>query len=103
MNSKKITMLSDIGVNLNSRRYSSNRDKVLEDAYNENIEVIITITNSLKDLKSNIYYCKKYCNKQNTPNVYCTIGVHPHNAKELKDSNFRSHDYTLYNILYNLS
>ena len=78
--------ITDIGVNLHCRQYSPEgvRDNVLKNAYNSNVKSIISITNSLKEAQHNIDYCKKYTE----PKVYCTIGVHPHNAKELTSAIF---------------
>lgn len=77
--------LTDIGVNLCSKQYNKNHDTILEDSKNNNVTRIITITNSLKEIRPNLDFCKKY---NSIPRVFCTIGVHPHSAKSLNDGNF---------------
>ena len=81
--------LTDIGVNLNSKRYNSNREDILKSAFKDKVKNIISISNSAKDFNYNITYCKKYINNKDSCNIYCTIGVHPHNTKELNDNKFK--------------
>ena len=76
--------LTDIGVNLCSKQYHNKHDEIINNSQNANVNYIITISNSLKEFKFNIGFCKKY---RNSPRVFCTIGVHPHNVKMLNGKN----------------
>lgn len=68
--------LTDIGVNFISKKFN-NRDSIITSAIDYGIAIMVGITNSYSDIYSNMQLCRKY--KQ----VYCTVGVHPHNAKTL--------------------
>ena len=82
-----MTDLTDVGVNMHSKQYAGIHDAIIKNAKDAGIKSIITITNSLKESDANIRYCKKY---NDSPKLYCTLGVHPHAARELNDKNFKN-------------
>lgn len=73
----------DFGVNFaNTKRYSDNKlNKIMEDSYNNGVDGVVSISNNLTESKINLELEKKY------QNLYFTLGVHPHNASQLKNTN----------------
>lgn len=65
----------DIGVNLMGKQFQSDRDEVVKDSLSQGVGMIITGT----DLKSD-RAAVEYLKKRQFSNVWCTCGIHPHNA-----------------------
>jgi TatD DNase family protein len=77
----------DIGVNLCSPQFCNREEEILKNAKNANIHLIVCISNSIKECPSNIRMCRKF-RAPSYPRMYCTIGVHPHSAKQCNSHNF---------------
>lgn len=80
----------DFGVNFASdRRYPDLvLDKLMQDSWNDGIEKVVCISNSMKEAKRIITLKQKY------EHMHYTLGIHPHNAKEFKQADIdfiRSH------------
>lgn len=69
----------DIGVNLNSKQFN-NTQEVLDDAWNNYVDFIITGT-SLKNSQNALKLVEKY----KEYNLHSTVGIHPHDAKSGDD------------------
>lgn len=71
----------DFGVNLAlSKRYSNEKiNKILEESWNNGVDKVVCISNSIKESKINLELEKKH------PNLYFTLGIHPHNANQYKE------------------
>lgn len=67
----------DTHCHLNSNSYNKDRDEVIKSAFADGIECIIVPTAEPKDFQKTIKLVQDY------ENIYCGIGVHPHNAKEV--------------------
>jgi len=67
----------DTHCHLNSNAYSKDRDEVIKSAFADGLECIIVPTAEPKDFNKTIKLVQQY------ENIYCSIGVHPHNAKEV--------------------
>lgn len=89
MNDNEIVTI-DIGVNYGSNKYTSefvmsmideSSKGYIEEGYKYSVEKCISISNSLKEIPTNINLLK-YIKE-----LYCTVGVHPHSAKDIKDLN----------------
>jgi TatD DNase family protein len=66
----------DFGVNFGTKKYTSEKiDQLIKTSWNDGVDKIVSISNSLKESKTNILLGEKY------ENIYFTIGCHPHNAK----------------------
>jgi TatD DNase family protein len=76
--------LVDIGVNLTDRAFSEDLKKVIEDAAQHHTTKLIVTGTSLKESSQAIELCQHFPSQ-----TYCTVGVHPHNAKEWTDSHFQ--------------
>jgi TatD DNase family protein len=72
----------DFGVNFaNKSRYPDvELEKLMEESYNSGVDRVVCISNSIPESKINLELEKKY------PNLYFTLGIHPHNAKQFKKS-----------------
>ena len=64
----------DAGVNLFSDRFNSDRDDVVRQARNVHVKEMLLISSDLAESQLNTHYCS------NHPSLYCTAGVHPHQA-----------------------
>ena len=65
----------DIGINLMGKQFASDRDKVVEESLEKGVGLIITGT----DMRSN-KDAASYLKAKRPENVWCTCGLHPHNA-----------------------
>ena len=73
--------LTDIGVNFNSKKFHKvGVKKIIKNAQENGIDIMIGITNTPKDLPFNIRLCKS------NNGIFCTGGVHPHDVKSLDDN-----------------
>lgn len=64
----------DAGVNLFSDRFNSDRADVVQQARDVNVIEMLLISSDLAESQLNTHYCS------NLPSLYCTAGVHPHQA-----------------------
>lgn len=64
----------DAGINLFSDRFNSDRDDVVRQAREVNIKEMLLISSDLAESQLNTGYCS------NGASLYCTAGVHPHQA-----------------------
>ena len=80
----------DIGINLTDKQFNKDRNKIIKDAYENHIGLIITGCNAFSNkMAIDIIKGSKYP-------MYCTLGIHPHNAKDYSN-NFLKNWYDLYN------
>ena len=77
-------MLIDSHAHLDDLRYDTDRDKVLQRAEAAGIEAIVTIGCDLATSQAAVALAQAH------PNVFATIGVHPHEAKEIEEGWYES-------------
>lgn len=72
----------DFGVNFaNPSRYSKSKlDQLIEESYEQGVDKLVSISNSIKESKLNLELASTY------ENFHFTLGIHPHNAKLFKKS-----------------
>ena len=72
----------DFGVNFaNQSRYPKAKlDQIMNESYNTGVDKVVCIANSIKESKLIVEMETKY------PNMHFTLGIHPHNAKQYKNS-----------------
>lgn len=63
-------------------------DEVIERARRANVSPMVTIADSLEESRNAVVLAKKYSD------LYCTVGVHPHNASTWKEG-----DYAILKVL----
>ena len=70
----------DFGVNFaNKTRYNEARlNELMNSSYHDGVDKVVCISNSIKESVTNLELGIKY------PNMYFTLGIHPHNAREFK-------------------
>ncbi len=68
----------DSHCHLADAQFVKDLDAVLKRAKEAGVEKIITIADSLEEAKKCIEIAEHY------PHIFCTVGVHPHNAKDWK-------------------
>lgn len=73
-------MLFDTHAHYTDERFKDDIDKVLSDMKNNDIVLIMNSCSSIDEIEGIIALCEKY------PFVYGSVGVHPHEAKTLKES-----------------
>tara|TARA_R110002050_G_scaffold74695_2_gene159976 strand:- start:3540 stop:3908 length:369 start_codon:yes stop_codon:yes gene_type:complete len=68
---------------------NSNRiPEILRKAKEGGVDGIIVTGTTMKDSRAALVLCKKF--KSSYPSLYCTAGVHPHNAKGVDQKAFAS-------------
>lgn len=67
----------DIGVNLTDSSFDKDRDEVLRNALEADVQQLIVTGTSLEESLLAVELCQ-----HNPANLYCTVGVHPHYAKD---------------------
>lgn len=74
----------DIGVNLTDRSFEKDREQVIEAAINSNVQKLIITGTTIDESLQAIELCNDYPER-----LYCTVGVHPHYAKDHSQEQFR--------------
>ena len=77
-------MLIDSHAHLDDLRYDTDRDNVLQRAQTTGIEAIVTIGCDLATSQAAVALAHAH------PNIFATIGVHPHEAKEIGEGWYES-------------
>jgi TatD DNase family protein len=73
-------MLIDSHAHLDDRRFDNDRDMLIKNLKNNGLEIVINIGADLKSSIASVSLAEKY------DNIYATVGVHPHSAKEMDNS-----------------
>lgn len=71
-----LTPLVDIGVNLTDRAFETDLNTVIQAANDHQVKALIITGTNLEESNTAIGLCEQY------DNTYCTVGVHPHHAKQ---------------------
>ena len=71
----------DIGLNLMNKQFDVDRESVIKRAEEQNITPLIITGVHLNDSKKAVSFAEKYPKK-----LYCTVGVHPHDAKTCNEN-----------------
>jgi TatD DNase family protein len=69
----------DTHAHLDDRQFDSDRDEVIQSCFQNGIQHIINIGTDLKTSRFSVELTRKY------PRIYCTIAIHPHDAKNFTD------------------
>jgi len=71
----------DVGVNLTHKRFTHDLDEVVNRAAERGVKTMIVTGTSLRESGNAVALCEKY-----PQTMYCTVGVHPHDAKTCDDN-----------------
>ncbi|AYV83005.1 MAG: YchF/TatD family DNA exonuclease [Hyperionvirus sp.] len=69
----------DIGANLTHKSFEKDLDSVMYKSFKQNLQAIIITGTTIEGSQFGLKLCEKY--KENY-NIFCTAGIHPHNANE---------------------
>lgn len=72
----------DIGVNLSNKAFARDRDDVVERAINAGVSQLILTGTDMAESRQVLELSHQY-----SDHCFCTAGVHPHDAKEVKPEN----------------
>ncbi|WP_292950669.1 MULTISPECIES: TatD family hydrolase [unclassified Neptuniibacter] len=72
---------TDIGVNLTDSSFDKDRNEVIQQAISQGIERLIITGTTLQESIQAIELCQQY-----PQHLYCTVGIHPHYAKDHSES-----------------
>lgn len=72
-------MLIDSHVHLNNEQFDLDREYLIKNLKNNGIELVVNVGADLKSSIESVELAKEY------ENIYATVGVHPHSAKDLTD------------------
>lgn len=75
----------DIGVNLTSKAFGSHWREVSRRAIDVGVEKLILTGTSMQTSRTSLEMAQQWFEEMNQQNLYCTIGVHPHDAKHWTD------------------
>lgn len=73
-------MLIDSHAHLDDRRFNRDRDMIIKKLEENGIELVINIGADLKTSIASVSLAEKH------KNIYATVGVHPHSAKQVDES-----------------
>ncbi|MCM8760824.1 MAG: TatD family hydrolase, partial [Candidatus Omnitrophica bacterium] len=72
-------MMIDTHCHLDFHEFDEDRDVVLDRAFKAGVEKIVNIGSSVEGTRRSVELAKRY------PQVYATLGVHPHHAETVTD------------------
>jgi len=75
--------LTDIGVNLTDKRFNKDLDDVIARSFEHGIQRLIITGTSLDRSERALELCQQFPQQ-----LYCTVGVHPHDAKSYTAAHF---------------
>lgn len=73
-------MLFDSHAHYNDSRFEKDMDEVLSSMNENNVGMILNSCSNLGEVPDILKICEKY------PFIYASVGIHPHDVKDLKDS-----------------
>jgi len=71
----------DIGINLTNKAFKKDWKNVIQRAVNAGVDRIILTGTSIKVSKESLKLAHEWYDETGIPNLYVTIGIHPHDAK----------------------
>ncbi|MCX7785832.1 MAG: TatD family hydrolase [candidate division WOR-3 bacterium] len=72
-------VLFDSHCHLTDRAYISCLDEIVKRAKENNVQYLLTAGLNIKDSQAAVTIANKY------PDTYCSVGIHPHDAKTMRD------------------
>ncbi|HQM91926.1 MAG TPA: TatD family hydrolase [Syntrophales bacterium] len=81
---RRTLMLIDSHAHLEMPPFDRDRDQVVRRAKEAGVEIIVTVGTTVEDCRKALELTRRY------PGVYAAIGIHPHEAKEIRDGTYDS-------------
>lgn len=76
---------ADIGVNLTDSSFDQDRNEVIANALSAGVEQMLVTGTTLEESLQAIELCQQYPEQ-----LHCTVGIHPHYAKDHSPADFRT-------------
>lgn len=73
-------MLIDSHAHLDDERFKGDTEDIIENFENDNLELVINIGADLRSSRNSVELARTH------ENIYATVGVHPHSAKEVDET-----------------
>jgi TatD DNase family protein len=73
-------MLFDTHTHYDDKKFDEDRDLIIQNAYNNGISYILNASSSPESIDNTIDLAVRYTN------MFCSVGVHPHNASEMNNN-----------------
>lgn len=93
--------LFDIGINLGSSKYKNYHKTLLDNAAKQGVQGVISISNSKSEWELNLSLINQFRN--HSVKIFCTIGVHPHDAKSVSLDKLNDFKDSIVNFIYDNS
>lgn len=77
-------MLIDSHAHLDDERFSGDSEEIIENLESNNLELVINIGADLRSSKNSVELARAH------ENIYATVGVHPHSAKDVDETTLDS-------------
>lgn len=77
----------DIGVNLNNKAFRHRWREITQGAIDAGVDTVIVTGTSVESSKAGLDMAETWYQENGRANLYCTVGVHPHDAKGWRDEN----------------
>ncbi len=81
-------MIFETHAHFDDKQFNDDRDDVIMECFNNNIKKIVNIGADMKSSKNSVSLANKY------DFVYATVGVHPHDVKNMKKSDLDQYEET---------
>ncbi|KAJ3085268.1 hypothetical protein HK102_000163, partial [Quaeritorhiza haematococci] len=72
----------DIGANLSHKSFAASMHETLSAAKQHHVECVMVTGTSLRASRDAVTLCRKYAGVAGYPKLFCTVGVHPHEATQ---------------------
>eukprot|EP00804_Cyclotella_cryptica_P003053 CCRYP_006051-RA/>CCRYP_006051-RA protein AED:0.04 eAED:0.04 QI:526/1/1/1/0.5/0.33/3/2877/340 len=76
----------DIGINLTHRAFRNHWREVVQRAIDGGVATMILTGTSLETSRRSLQLAQQWFDETGSSNLYCTVGIHPHDAKSWNDA-----------------
>jgi len=76
----------DIGINLTNKAFKSHWREVVQRAIDSGVTRMLLTGTCIKTSKESLQIAQDWLDETKTPNLYATVGIHPHDAKTFDDT-----------------
>ena len=76
----------DIGINLTNKAFKSHWREVVQRAIDSGVTRMLLTGTCIKTSRESLQIAQDWLDETKTPNLYATIGIHPHDAKTFDDT-----------------
>lgn len=77
----------DIGINITSKQLKGRWRKIVQDAVDKGVRDILLTGTSMKSSRESLRIANTWEKQTGEKNLFCTVGIHPHDAKSFSITN----------------